>query len=394
MKPESLKTGLTPPEKYCGYVEPFTIEKPITHKPTDILDKPHIPENFSASPDSLDKKPIFSGLFAGRVLFLCLIVVVPVMAEAGFLTAISKVLGTKMASADVEVGPEAFSNSQTMNLLEVPQGRVLSEIVISQNALQTEDGPTGTSADLEKKQTSQQISIYKVKPGDTLSGIADMFDVSVSTILWANEIKGKTISVGQTLTILPIAGVQVTVGKGDTLKSIAKKYGGDVDEITAYNGIEGALAIGQKIIIPDGEISTPTPTKAKSSGVKGTIGSVIQNIAGFFSSPLPLARLTQGLHGHNGVDLGAPEGTAIYAAADGDVIVSKSSGYNGGYGEYVVLNHSNGTQTLYAHMSQVAVGVGARVQKGAVIGRVGSTGKSTGDHLHFEVRGATNPFTR
>lgn len=80
------------------------------------------------------------------------------------------------------------------------------------------------------------------------------------------------------------------------------------------------------------------------------------------------------------------------AAADGVVIVSKNTGWNGGYGTYVVIAHDNGTQTLYAHMSRTIVYVGQRVKKGQMIGNLGSTGKSTGPHVHFEIRGAVNPF--
>ena len=102
---------------------------------------------------------------------------------------------------------------------------------------------------------------------------------------------------------------------------------------------------------------------------------------------------SQGIHGYNGVDLGAPIGTSVMAAADGTVVTAKSGGYNGGYGNYVVVQHGNGSQTLYAHMSKVATYAGASVVQGQVIGSVGSTGKSTGAHLHFEIRnGIRNPF--
>lgn len=101
---------------------------------------------------------------------------------------------------------------------------------------------------------------------------------------------------------------------------------------------------------------------------------------------------SQGIHGHNGVDIAAPVGTPVWAAADGKVIVARSGGWNGGYGSYVVISHSNGTQTLYAHLSRVDVTVGQSVTKGKTIGAMGNTGKSTGPHLHFEVRGGKNPF--
>ena len=108
--------------------------------------------------------------------------------------------------------------------------------------------------------------------------------------------------------------------------------------------------------------------------------------------PIIGGRRTQGLHGYNGVDLGVSYGSPIYAAAPGTVIISRNGGWNGGYGKYIVVSHPNGTQTLYAHNSDNVVFAGANVIRGQVIGFVGSTGKSTGPHLHFEVRGARNPF--
>ena len=113
---------------------------------------------------------------------------------------------------------------------------------------------------------------------------------------------------------------------------------------------------------------------------------------GGFIHPLPGSLRTQGIHGYNGVDLASGTGTPIRAAAAGQVIVAKSYGWNGGYGNYVVVRHANGTQTLYAHNSSNAVGVGTYVAQGQTVAYVGSSGRSTGSHLHFEVRGASNPF--
>lgn len=245
--------------------------------------------------------------------------------------------------------------------------------------------------DMEKSLTTDEISVYVVQTGDTASQIAEMFGVSVNTIYWANDIKNGVIQPGQTLVILPINGVRHVVKDGETVSTIAKKYQGDVEEILSYNQLASAddISAGDTVVVPNGEVkSAPkTASAAKPTSVSGAISS-----SGSFSHPLPGARRTQGLHGHNGVDLGAPNGTAIRAAAAGEVIVSKSSGWNGGYGNYVVIKHGNGTQTLYAHNSSNAVGVGAYVSAGEVIAYVGNTGKSTGSHLHFEVRGASNPF--
>ncbi len=258
-------------------------------------------------------------------------------------------------------------------------------------ALVAEVGPDGIPTDIDGKPQSSQISVYTVREGDTLSEIAEMFDVSINTIAWANDIQGRVIHPGQVLIILPVTGVSYTVAKGDTLASIAKKYQGDVDEIANYNEIatDAALTTGQTIIIPDGVVASVAP-RPISSGSSG--GTTPASSAGF-TNPLPGSVKTQGVHGYNGVDLGGlPAGSPVLAAAAGSVIVAKDMGWNGGYGSYVVLQHSNGTQTLYAHLSSVSVSVGQSVAAGAQIGGVGNTGRSTGIHLHFEVRGAANPF--
>ncbi len=234
---------------------------------------------------------------------------------------------------------------------------------------------------------SGQISVYVVRGGDTLSTIAKMFRVSVNTIVWANDLRGTTIKPGQTLVILPISGVKHNVVKGDTLQSIAKKYKADIEDILSYNNLtlSSKLSLGEEIIIPDGEVASSAPTYA-AQGTNTTVSS------GYYGRPLQGGRRTQDVHGHNGIDFGAPVGTPVLASASGKVIIARSSGYNGGYGLYIVISHSNGTQTLYAHLSYLNVSVGDDVSKGQVIGKVGNTGRSTGPHLHFEVRGARNPF--
>ena len=235
------------------------------------------------------------------------------------------------------------------------------------------------------------ISVYTVHSGDTLSGIAKMFDVTVNTIAWANNIQGRIIHEGQELVILPITGVMHTVAKDETLASIAKKYEGNLEEIANYNELatNASLVVGQIIIVPDGVVAAP-PSSIFSAPLRGGSGP---SITGYYLWPVNGGALTQGLHGYNGIDIGAPTGTGILAAAVGTVIIAKGGGgWNGGYGNYVVIRHDNGTQTLYAHMSQVLTIAGARVQQGSAIGNVGSTGKATGPHLHFEVRGALNPF--
>jgi murein DD-endopeptidase MepM/ murein hydrolase activator NlpD len=263
--------------------------------------------------------------------------------------------------------------------------------IVGGMALLPENGPTGgLSENINDHPISDQISIYIVRDGDTLSTIAKMFGVSVNTIRWSNDIAGSTIKPGQTLIILPVSGVRHTVKKGDTLSKIAKLYKADIEDIERYNNISesSSLAVGEVVIVPDGEIAPATSSKPGSQ-VK-IVGST-KTYEGYYMRPVN-GKKTQGIHGYNGIDIGAPVGTPVFASASGKVIISRSGGWNGGYGTYVVIQHSNGTQTLYAHNSQNIVFEGGEVVQGQVIGYVGRTGKATGPHLHFEIRGAKNPF--
>lgn len=293
------------------------------------------------------------------------------------------------------------ANSQNMELLHAarnfdpnPSKGGGDVTIVAGTALLSETGPSGSLANIEDYPKSDQISIYVVREGDSLSQIAEMFGVTTNTIIWGNDIpRGSQISVGQVLLILPISGVRHTVVKGDTLESIAKKYNGNVAEIARYNNIEGAkLGVGDVVIIPDGEVLAPVYNSTYSDRVGGSSESGPSSLGGYYLRPIVGGYRSQGLHGYNGVDLATAYGAPILAAATGDVLVSENDGWNGGYGRYIVVKHDNGTQTLYAHASEVIVYGGQRVVKGQVIGYVGSTGKSTGSHLHFEVRGARNPF--
>ncbi|OYV83789.1 MAG: hypothetical protein B7X04_02635 [Parcubacteria group bacterium 21-54-25] len=270
-------------------------------------------------------------------------------------------------------------------------------------ALIAADSPGGVATDASPT-SNGQISLYVVRPGDSLSEIAQMFGVSVNTILWANNIRNASlIKPGDTLLILPVSGIQHTVTNGETLATIAKKYHANTNDIALYNGIDAQtpLTTGEIIVIPGGEMPASS-VSSRASVSRGSRASALAPnpyrggggpaLPGFFSDPLPGGIITQRLHGWNAFDIGARTGTPIHAAAAGTVIVSRVGGWNGGYGNYVVIDHGNGTQTLYAHMSRDISHVGEQVSQEQVIGYVGRTGEATGPHLHFEVRGAENPF--
>jgi murein DD-endopeptidase MepM/ murein hydrolase activator NlpD len=272
-------------------------------------------------------------------------------------------------------------------------------MITDSGALIAGSGPSGSIADIastteyQEKTEAGFVQVYTVTDGDTIAGIAKLFGISPNTIIWANNISKKTpIKVGQTLTILPIDGVQHTVRKGETIAGIAKKFKGDADEISAYNELEdGKLAIGQTLFIPNGELAPePVKTKPKTSKLRELWDNT--DVTGYFIKPLVHYRRSQGIHGKNGVDLAGKIGEPIHAVADATVLVANVGGWGGGYGNYIVLKHGNGTQTLYGHMNRVNVAVGERVSQGDVIGTLGNSGRSTGPHLHIEVHGARNPF--
>lgn len=300
------------------------------------------------------------------------------------------------------------SNSQTMALLESSYSPIASaststkEVLIEGGTSLASGSDPVLSANSGHNVNSDQISIYVVHKGDTLPEIAKMFGVSVNTIRWGNDLKSDKLKEGDRLVILPVSGVQHTVKKGETVQSIAKLHKGDVDEVMQYNNLtkDSKLAVGDVIFVPDGEAvvgssgsssSGSSGSSNNSSGV-GTKSPSVPVYDGYYMRPLIGGIKTQGIHGHNGVDLASSYGSNILAAADGEVIISKNSGYNGGYGSYVVIKHANGTQTLYAHLSATKVSEGDNVKQGQVIGLMGQTGKATGVHLHFEIRGARNPF--
>lgn len=249
---------------------------------------------------------------------------------------------------------------------------------------------------------SETISTYIVQSGDTVSSVAKRFGVSENTVRWANNLgKKDVLRIGQTLAILPITGVRHKVQKGDTLDSIAKKYKADKADILDFNDISenGILVIGDMLIIPDGELTTiaaSNPATAKSAKISTGSGVAKNGVSasrGYYIQPVVpdggRIRKTQGFHDrYNAIDVGAPIGTPIRAMADGTVIVTKSpSSYNGGYGGLTIVSHANGSQTLYAHQSKILVKVGDKVSQGETIGLVGNTGRSTGPHLHYEIRG-------
>ncbi len=223
---------------------------------------------------------------------------------------------------------------------------------------------------------------YIVQVGDTLSGLAEKFNISIDTILWANDLnRNNALREGDSLIILPISGALHLVGKNETLSQIAQDYKVPESEILSFNEIGNAneIFVGDLLIIPGGQ----KPVAPRIS-TRSTIASsyFIRPTAGW---------ITQGLHNYNAIDIANKCGTPIYASAAGTV---QRAGYINIGGNRVQILHPNGVVTYYGHLSQISVKAGQTVVQGQQVGLMGTTGRSTGCHLHFDVRGATNPLAR
>ncbi|MDA1079827.1 MAG: M23 family metallopeptidase [bacterium] len=262
-----------------------------------------------------------------------------------------------------------------------------------------ESGASGTSFYTQQAEEVRQfrggeILIHSVAEGETLSTIAERYGLQVDTLLWENDLTEKSkLKPGQELRILPVDGVRHKVARGETIFSIGKKYGLEGSEAQVLvdypfndflNDETFELATGQFLVVPNG-------VRVASTGQRPTTSARLTPDAGsvtaFGSFVWPAAgRITQGYSFyHKAIDIANGSGGPILAADSG--VVTQAGWLDGfGYGNRVMIDHGNGTQTLYAHLSVAQVQPGQRVNRGDVIGQMGSTGRSTGTHLHFEIR--------
>jgi len=232
-----------------------------------------------------------------------------------------------------------------------------------------------------------KIECYIVQEGDTIGEIAERFGVSVTTLLWENELSAKSvIKPGKKLTILPVSGLSHKIEKGDTLEGIAKKYEVEMEKIIEFNKLASANDIkpNEILIIPGGKKPAPPKPRPLAFIKKLFSPSPVPVTDSKLNWPVNSRRITQYFSWrHHGLDIGSPHGSPVCAAEEGKIELTK---WESGYGNYIVINHGGGEKTVYAHLSKIFVKAGQTVKRGESIGTVGSTGRSTGPHLHFEVR--------
>ena len=270
------------------------------------------------------------------------------------------------------------------------------------------------------RSTMNDKLVHTVANGETVSTIAASYGIKTQTILWENGLSNaNSIRVGQKLFVPPVDGVTYYAKKSDNVDKLAKAFGVPADSIMRQNGlVASTLTLGQAVFIPGAAPIAEDPITVRTTPVRIGTGTRINNIAGANvvagsggailpgSDAAPIGNrpfimptrgsLTQGFHkGHYAFDIANSSQPPIWAAGAGTVVKAASGcptvsyGCNGGYGNHVIIDHGNGLQTLYGHMTYIEVKVGDKVTQGQVIGKMGRTGNvrgKTGIHLHFEVR--------
>lgn len=243
----------------------------------------------------------------------------------------------------------------------------------------------------EKEQVPELYYIaYSVRTGDIVGNIAKEHGVSQDAIISLNRLRNtRTLQIGQVLKIPSINGILYTAKKGDTPESIADKYRVSLEKIALVNNIsDNVVKAGAVLFLPDAKLDWVTLQEINgdlfSKPLRG--GYYISSRYGWRDNPFSGSRTF-----HNGIDMACPRGTAIFAALDG---VVSATGYDVTYGNYVIVSHHSGYQTMYAHMNTILTSKGKHVSPATKIGLVGNTGQSTGPHLHFTVyknRATINP---
>jgi len=293
--------------------------------------------------------------------------------------------------SNVKEGTSSLSNgllgSLSLSKLVVPfteSAPVQAESVAAAVAFSESNTP-------QESQIRQHTIVYSVLSGDTVLKIAEKFNLQPETIQWSNLQIAKNpdlLRIGDELIIPPVDGILYTIKSGDTLLSVADSHRIELDVILSFapNGISDPSKVqpGKEVMLPGA-----TPAKQIATYLPYNVGSksiaAVPSASGRFGWPYRGAIGQRYWSGHRALDIGGWTGHAVIASDSGKVAIA-AGGWNGGYGRHVIIDHGNGFATLYAHLNTIYVRQGQAVAKGVEIGSLGSTGNSTGPHLHFEIR--------
>lgn len=280
-------------------------------------------------------------------------------------------------------GADTFAPDQ--DLASVSSSKASSEKNLDENNMEEKLGEVEEFLPgiLEDEVPALTYSTYRVKKGDMIGKIAEQFNVTQDTLISVNNIRqSRLIQVGQYLKVPSMPGILYTVRtNNETFDSIAKKYEIDAEKTASVNSMETTVSLkaGDTLFLPDAQMDWVTRQEINGDLFHRPLKSRywMSSPYGWRSSPFTGQRSF-----HGGTDMATSQGTSIYAALDGRVTFT---GYNETYGNYVIVTHHSGYKSLYAHMSAITCTKGQYVYTNTVIGKVGSTGKSTGPHLHFAV---------
>ena len=344
------------------------------------------------------RRPILTRVTA-HVSVLALAVVAIAFGSVGIPTLRTAMGGSLSADAALPAVPAAGISAKPTPTASLPSARLPSSDADTVVRLPV---PHTTMPD----RLRTDVVTYTIQAGDTIFGIALEFGISPETIVWSNQEAlwdaPWLIQPGLVLYIIPVDGVMHTVRAQETVASIAIDYGVQPAAIhNEWNQLQEGVPLreGQLVVVPGAtgdEVDWEPPPIYPSSGAAGASYGICSGVSvsgpgatGWFVLPTGGTRVS-GWYFHDprnpthiGLDYGCRLGDPIYAADSGVVTIA---GWNGGYGILVELNHGNGFITRYAHLSELLVGCGTPVYQGQVVGYCGSTGYSSGSHLHFEVR--------
>ncbi len=306
--------------------------------------------------------------------------------------------GITPRGANVAIGGEGgYNQARYRTIAELASSEYFNEDVVYDEVIITVGDKneyifkTGATQTIISRSSRKETIEYEVKEGESLASVARDFGLSPDTIRYANKMSNNTVTVGQKLTIPPTDGIYIAVRKNDTLSSIATRYKISVDNLLRYNSInkDEPIFAGQQLLIPGivaPKLASGSQQYVPSGDVTGLPSFNPAADTGQFVWPTtsPNHYISQGYwYAHKAVDLNRLNGWGIYASAAGIV---RTYSTRWGYGNYIDINHGNGWVTRYAHLSQFKVRSGEYVEQGQLIAIMGSTGRSSGPHLHFEIR--------